>query len=132
MTAARDGLDEPLAPQLQGERERAAAHAGDRGRDERPASVTWPRPPIATTGIAQHDEHDELPGGERDRVEALREVRADEDPQAEAERARERERVAGVEPERRACRAGTGRRPRTPLRSTTLSVGRRRVHRPSR
>ena len=39
----------------------------------------------------------------------------------------ERERVAGVEPERRARRAGTGRRPRTPTAISDVGVGRRRV-----
>ena len=35
----------------------------------------------------EHREHDELAGSERDRIEVLREVRADQDPETEEERA---------------------------------------------
>ena len=89
--------------------------------------MTCPRPPTATTGHREHREHDELPGGERDRIEVLREVRADQDPDAEEERARERERVARVQAQRRAFEQEQPDDREHRPRCTTLSDGRRRV-----
>ena len=64
--------------------------------------VMWPEPVDGDDRNREQREDRELAAVERDRVEARRELAAEEDPDAEHERAAERERVARAELERAA------------------------------
>ena len=99
MTATRAGSTKRWPQSCSGERERAAQHSGDRGRDE-DTRRDVPEAADRDDRDREHREDHELTGGERDRVEVLREVPAHQDPDPEENGAGERERVARVESQR--------------------------------
>ena len=86
-SAARS--DVLLPPELQRQRERRARDAGERDREDRePGEMTDPF--NRGTGHAQHDDHDHLHRGVRNRMDPLRVLTLEHDPDGEQHRARER------------------------------------------
>ena len=108
ITAARLGSTKRWPQSWRRERDRAARDPGDEDRDD-DLAVMWPKPPIRDDGDREHREHDELPGGERDRVEARREDAAEEDPHANMNAQPSVERVARAAAGACRPRARTGR-----------------------